>query len=87
MTSEWKTSLCRVGAVAFKTMAALCVEVEPVLWERGRPHLCNVVLMTSIHGQCQVQVEMEDGGGLGIPPPLTTKPGSLIQSTTAFWAN
>ena len=53
-----KAGLQGVGAVAFKTMAALCVEVEPVRWERGRPRLCNAVLMTGIHWQCQVQVEM-----------------------------
>lgn len=56
VSSEWKPGLQRAGAVAFKTMAALYVEVEPVRWERGRPRLCNAVLMTGIHGQCQVQV-------------------------------
>lgn len=44
--------------MVFETMAALYVEVEPVLWEGGRFRLCNTVLMTGIHGQCQVQVEM-----------------------------
>lgn len=44
--------------MAFETMAALYVEVEPVLWEGERFSLCNTVLMTGIHGQCQVQVEM-----------------------------
>lgn len=55
--------------MAFGTMAALYVEVEPVLWEGGRFSLCNTVLMTGIHGQCQVQVEtwmMEWGWGAGI---------------------
>lgn len=46
-----------MGAVAFETMAALYVEVEPVLWEGGSSGLCNTVLMTGIHGHCQVQVE------------------------------
>lgn len=58
MASEWKPSLQEAGAVAFKTMVSLYMEVEPVPWETGRPRLCNAVLMTGIHGQCQVQVEM-----------------------------
>lgn len=67
MASEWKPGLRGVGAVAFKTMVAVCVEVEPARWERGRPRLCNAILMTGIHGQCQVQVEiwMLVGGGDG----------------------
>lgn len=60
--------------MAFETMAALYVEVEPVLWEGKRFSLCNTVLMTGIHGQCQVQVEtwmMVGGGGeAGIVPLL-----------------
>lgn len=54
--------------MAFETMAALYVEVEPVLWEGGRFSLCNTVLMTGIHGHCQVQVEMwmMVGGRAGI---------------------
>lgn len=54
-----------VRAEGFKTMAALCVEVEPVLWERGRLRLCNAFLMTGIHWQCQVQVEVWVWGGGG----------------------
>lgn len=43
--------------------------------------------MSSIHGQCQVQVETEDGGGVGIPPSLNTTLGGLIQATTGqiYW--
>lgn len=55
--------------MAFETMAALYVEVEPVLWEGGRFSLCNTVLKTGIHGQCLVQVEMwmmEGRGEAGI---------------------
>lgn len=37
VAGEWELGLRGVGAVAFKTMAALCVEVEPARWERGRP--------------------------------------------------
>lgn len=47
-----------MGAAVFKTMVALCQEVEPAFWERGGPRHCNAVLMTGIHGQCQVQVEI-----------------------------
>lgn len=54
--------------MAFKTMAALCVEVEPVPGERGEPRLCKAVLMTGIHWHCQVQVEMWMMVG-GISPP------------------
>lgn len=46
-----------VGAVACKTKAALYVEVEPAHWERGSHKLCADILMTGIHGQCQIQVE------------------------------
>lgn len=87
MASELKLGLWGVGAVAFKTMVALYVEVEPLRWERGRPCLCNAVLMTGIHGHCQVQVEtrMLVGGREWIPPPPNTTPGGLIQSTTVVW--
>lgn len=48
-----------LGAVTFKTMVALYVEVEMAHWERGSsPLLCKVILMTGIHGQCQMQVDM-----------------------------
>lgn len=79
--------------MVFKTMVALCQEVEPVFWERGGPRHCNAVLMTGIHGQCQVQVEiwMMVGKvgevGLGwIPQPPNTTPGGLIQCTREVWA-
>lgn len=52
--------------MAFETMGALYVEVEPVLWEGGRFSLCNTVLMTGIHGQCLVQVETWMMEGLGV---------------------
>lgn len=72
--------------MAFETMAALYVEVEPVLWEGGRFSLCNTVLMTGIQGQCQVQVEtrmMAGGTGRGwnLPSPNITA-GGLIQSSS-----
>lgn len=44
--------------MVFKTMVALCQEVEPVFWERGGPCHCNAILMTGIHGRWQVQVEI-----------------------------
>lgn len=86
MASEWKPGLQGVGAVAFKTMVALYVEVEPIHWERGRPCLCNAVLMTGIHGRCQVQVEMWMlvGGRDGFLRLYTT-PGGLIQFITVVW--
>lgn len=47
------------GAVTFKTMVALYVEVETAHWKRGSsPLLCKAILMTGIHGQCQMQVDM-----------------------------
>lgn len=83
--------------MVFKTMVALCQEVEPAFWERGGPRHCNAVLMTGIHGQCQVQVEIwmmvgkvgevERGEWLGwIPQPPNTTPGGLIQCSGEVWA-
>ena len=73
----------------FKTMVALYVEVELVRRERGRPGLWKAVLMTGIHGRCQVQVEMwtlvEEGTDYFIFFPPNAKPGGLIQSITVFW--
>lgn len=42
VASDLKPSLRGVEAVAFKTMVALYVEVEPVHWEKGRLHLGNL---------------------------------------------
>lgn len=80
--SELKPGLQGVGAVAFKTMVALYVEVEPVRWDWGRPRLCEAVLMTGIHGQCQMQVEMWTQSWIFLL--LNTKPG-LIREGGGDW--
>lgn len=55
---EWEAGLWGVGAVVFKTKV-----LYTWTWSRSAGtevgfRLCNAVLMTGIHGQCQVQVGM-----------------------------
>lgn len=83
VASDLKPSLRGVEAVAFKTMVALYVEVEPVHWEKGSPSSGKPALMAGIQGQCQVQVEIWIlVVGRRRSFAQSTKPGGLIQSST-----